>query len=157
MPTGVILSHYKVVGPLKTGSFSNDPAQGEAVQGAGESEMISVVHIGLPLAPPWVPAEECEKIASRLIGLRQKMEGAGYRYEVMHASPEGGLAELRKRLQSEPCDAVLIGGGVVADEKLAVFKQQIIEVTRDEAPGTKVLEFDHAVDVQTLLELAFSI
>jgi hypothetical protein len=118
--------------------------------------MISVVHIGLPLAPPWVPAEECEKIASRLVGIRQKMEAAGYRYEVMHASPEGGLEELRKRLQSDPCDAVLIGGGVVADEKLAFFKQQIIDVTKDEAPGTKLLEFDHAVDVQTLLERAFA-
>jgi hypothetical protein len=117
--------------------------------------MISVVHIGLPLVPPWVPAEEYEKIASRLMGIRQRMEAAGYRYEVMHASPEIGLAELRKRLQSDPCDAVLIGGRVAADEKLAVFKQQIIDVTRDEAPRTKVLEFDHAVDVQTLLERAF--
>jgi molybdopterin biosynthesis enzyme len=118
--------------------------------------MISVVHIGLPLVPPWVPIGECEKIASRLIGIRQRMEAAGYRYEVMHASPESGLAELRKRLQSDPCDAVLIGGGVAADEKLAVFKQQIIDVTRDEAPGAKVLEFDHALDVQTLLERAFA-
>jgi hypothetical protein len=118
--------------------------------------MISIVHIGLPLVPPWVPAEECEMIAARLMGIRQKMEAAGYRYEVMHASPEVGLAELRKRLQSDPCDAVLIGGGVVADEKLAVFKQQIIDVTKDEAPRTKVLEFDHAVDVQTLLERALA-
>lgn len=53
-----------------------------------------------------------------------------------------GLPELRKRLKSDPCDVVLIGGGVVADEKFAVFIQQIIDVTRDEAPGTKVLEFD---------------
>jgi hypothetical protein len=118
--------------------------------------MFSVVHIGLPLMPPWVPAEECEKIASRLMGIRQSMEAAGYRYEVMHASPQGGLAELRKRLQSDPCDVVLIGGGVVADEKLAAFKRQIIDVTRDEAPGTKVLEFDHAVDVRTLLERALA-
>ena len=118
--------------------------------------MFSVVHIGLPLAPPWVPVEECEKIASRLIGIRQRMEAMGYRYEVMHASPEGGLAELRKRLQSGPCDVLLIGGGVVANEKLAFFKQQIIDVTRDEVPGTKVLEFDHAVDIRTLLERALS-
>jgi len=117
--------------------------------------MISVVHIGLPLIPPWVPAEECDKIASRLTDIRQRMEAAGYRYEVMHASPETGLAELRNRLQRGPCDAVLIGGGVAADENLAAFRQQIIDVTRDEAPGTKVLEFDHTVDVQTLLEQAF--
>ena len=118
--------------------------------------MFSVVHIGLPLAPPWVPAEECEGIASRLMGIRQKMEAAGYRYEVMHASPEGGLNEFRKRLRSDACDAVLIGGGVAADERLAVFKQQIMDVTRDEAPGTKVLEFDHAVELRILLERALA-
>ncbi len=118
--------------------------------------MISVVHIGLPLTPPWVPAGECEKIASRLIGIQQRMEAAGYQYEVMHASPEGGLAELRKRLQSNPCDVVLIGGGVAADEKLAFFKQQITDIARDAAPETKVLEFNHAVDVQTLLERALA-
>lgn len=118
--------------------------------------MISVVHIGLPLVSPWVPAGECDRIASRLLGIRHRMEAAGYRYEVIHASPESGLAELRKRLQCDPCDAVLIGGGVAADDKFADFKQQIIDVTTDEAPGTKVLEFDHAVDVQTLLERAFT-
>ena len=51
------------------------------------------------------------------------------------------------RLRSAPCDAVLIGGGVGYDEKLAGLKQQIIPVTKDEAPGVKVLHFDHAVDV----------
>ena len=118
--------------------------------------MFSVVHIGLPLEPPWVSVEGCEEIASRLIGIRRKMEAAGYRYEVMHASPDGGLAEFRERLQSDPCDAVLIGGGVVADERFAVFKQQIIDVTRDAAPRAKLLEFDHAVDVQTLVERALA-
>jgi hypothetical protein len=84
------------------------------------------------------------------------MEALGYRYQVMHVSPESGLAELRMRLKSDPCNAVLIGGGVAANEKFALFKQQIIDVTRAEAPTAKVLEFDHAVDVQTLLERAFA-
>jgi len=52
-----------------------------------------------------------------------------------------------------PCLALFFGG-VAADEKFADFKQQIIAATSDQAPQTKVMEFDHAVDVQTLLERA---
>jgi hypothetical protein len=119
--------------------------------------MISVLHIGLPLMPPWLTAEEGEEISARLQDIRQKMEAAGYRYTVLHAAPETGLAEFRARLRMEPTDAVLIGGGVVGNPKLGMFKKQIIDITRDEAPVAKVLEFDHAVDVQTLVERAFGI
>lgn len=118
--------------------------------------MISIVHIGLPLSPRWVPAQECEKIATRLSAIRQRMQAAGYRYEIMHATPASGLAELRQRLQTAPCDAVLVGGGVASDKKHAAFKQQIIEVTRHEAPQAKLLEYDHVIDVQTLVERAFA-
>lgn len=117
--------------------------------------MISVLHIGLPLLPPWLSAEDAQKIAARLISIRQKMEAAGYRYDVLHASPDGGLTEFRKRLQAERIDAVLIGGGLLGDQRLQSFKQQIINAARDEAPEAKVLEFDHTLEVPVLVGRAF--
>lgn len=117
--------------------------------------MISVLHIGLPLVPPWLTKEEGKEIAARLVSIRRQMETAGYLYDVLHASPEGGLTEFRERLRTARIDAVLIGGGVVGDPKLAPFKQQIVDAAREEAPMSKVLEFDHAVDVPTLVGLAF--
>jgi hypothetical protein len=117
--------------------------------------MVSVLHIGLPLTPPWLTQEDGEKIAVRLTGIRQQMEAAGFRYNVLHASPDTGLSEFRERLQAERVDAVLIGGGVAGDPKLAFFKQQIIDAARDEAPQTKVLEFDHTLEVPALVGRAF--
>jgi hypothetical protein len=117
--------------------------------------VVSVLHIGLPLVPPWLTAEEGTKIATRLVGIRQKMEAAGYRYDVLHASPDVGLTEFRERLRTERIDAVVIGGGVVGDPKLAAFKQQIIDAAREEAPEAKVLEFDHTLEVPVLLGRAF--
>ncbi|MGC9225644.1 MAG: hypothetical protein ACP5E2_17200, partial [Terracidiphilus sp.] len=92
--------------------------------------MASVLHIGLPLSPPWLTADEGDKIAARLVGIRKRMEAAGYRYVVMHASPNGGLEEFRGWLRTEPCDVVLIGGGVSANPKLTMFKQQIVNAVR---------------------------
>jgi DNA-binding LacI/PurR family transcriptional regulator len=117
--------------------------------------VISVLHIGLPLAPPWLTSGECEKVSARLKGIQQRMEAAGYRYFVVQASPAGGLADFREQLRREAWDAVLIGGGVAADPKLAEFKQQIVAAVRDEAPGAKVLEFDHGLDVPLLVGRAF--
>jgi hypothetical protein len=117
--------------------------------------MISVLHIGLPLMPPWLTQEEGKKIAARLVGIRQQMKAAGYQYDVLHASPATGLAEFRERLRRERIDAVLIGGGVIGDPKLAIFKQQIIDAAQEEAPTSRVLEYDHALEVPILLGRVF--
>ena len=117
--------------------------------------MITVLQIGLPLVPPWLTPEEGKKIAARLVDIRQKMEAAGYWYDVLHASPDGGLTEFRERLRTARIDAIVIGGGVIGDPKLAAFKQQIIDVAGEEAPAAKVLEFDHALEVPVLLGRAF--
>ncbi len=117
--------------------------------------MVSVLHIGLPLAPPWLTPEDAETISARLTGIRQQMETAGFRYKVLHASPDRGLTEFRERLRAEHIDAVLIGGGVTGDPRLAPFKRQIIDAVRDEAPHAKVLEFDHALEVPVLVGRAF--
>lgn len=83
------------------------------------------------------------------------MEASGFHYEVLHASPESGLAEFRARLRAERIDAVLIGGGVAGDSSLTGFKMQIIDVAHDEAPEAKVLEFDHSLEVPVLIKRAF--
>jgi hypothetical protein len=119
--------------------------------------MISVLHIGLPLEPPWLTGEESIKIAARLADIRQKMEAAGYQYEVLHASPDEGLNRFRERLRAARVDAVLVGGGVVGDPKLAVFRQQIVDAAREEAPAAKLLEFDHTVEVPVLVGRAFGL
>jgi DNA-binding LacI/PurR family transcriptional regulator len=116
-----------------------------------------VLHIGLPLGPPWLTPEDGKKIEARLAGIRQQMEAAGFRYDVLHASPDKELTEFRQRLRAESIDALIIGGGVVGDPKLASFKQQIIDAARDEAPQAKVLEFDHSLEVPVLVRRAFGI
>ena len=117
--------------------------------------MLSVLHIGLPLAPPWLAKDDCEKIAARLAAIHQQMKDAGFRYDVLHASPDTGLNEFRERLRAERVDAILIGGGVAGDPKLAAFRQQIVGSARDVAPQAKVLEFDHALEVPVLVGHAF--
>jgi hypothetical protein len=83
------------------------------------------------------------------------MEASGYRYVVGHASPEGGLAKFREQLRTERWDAMLIGGGVSGNPELAEFKQQIVAAVQDEAPQAKLLEFDHAIDVEDVVGRAF--
>jgi DNA-binding LacI/PurR family transcriptional regulator len=117
--------------------------------------MISILHIGLPLRPPWLTEDESKKISARLAGIRQKMIESGYRYQVLHASPDGGLTEFRERLRAERVDAVLIGGGVAEDPRLAEFKQRIVQAVREGAPKAKVLDFDHAIEVPVLVARAF--
>jgi tRNA A37 threonylcarbamoyltransferase TsaD len=119
--------------------------------------MISVLHIGLPLEPPWLTPEDAQKIAARLAGISQRMEAAGFKYTVMHASPDHGLSEFQHCLRAEAVDAVLIGGGVAGNPNLATFKQQIIDTARAEAPSARVLDFDHSVDVPVLIARTFGI
>ena len=76
---------------------------------------VSIFHIGLPMDHPLIPVEERSKITKRLADLEHTMRGAGYNYEVVYASPESGLEGFKSRLRMQPCDGVLIGGGVVSD------------------------------------------
>jgi hypothetical protein len=79
----------------------------------------------------------------------------GYTYEIIHASPETGLAGFRHQLSTQPCDGVLIGGGVVGNEALSYFLEQIIDVTHGAAPKAKVMFHNHAVEVRVIVERWF--
>jgi hypothetical protein len=50
----------------------------------------------------------------------ERMTRAGYKYEIIHASPETGLDGLTS-IKNEPCDGVLIGGAVVGDPAMSYF------------------------------------
>jgi hypothetical protein len=116
---------------------------------------VSIFHIGLPLDHALIPVEERPKIEKRLRDLRERMMGVGYRYEIVHASPETGLEEFKRRLETEPCDAVLIGGGVAGNEAMSYFMEQIIDVAHEAAPRAKILFYNHSDDVRTTVERWF--
>lgn len=116
---------------------------------------VSIFHIGLPLDHPRIPTEERPKIEKRLSHLKEVMTEAGYNYEVIHASPETGLENFKHRLRTQPCDGVLIGGGVAGDPDLSYFMEQIINAAHDVAPKAKIMFFNHSVDVRTTVERWF--
>ncbi len=116
---------------------------------------ISIFHIGLPLDHPLIPVEERPKIAKRLRDLQATMRGAGYDYEIVHASPESGLESFKHQLRTQPCDGVLIGGAVGNDPSLSYFMEQIINTTHEVAPQAKIMFFNHSVDVRETVERWF--
>jgi hypothetical protein len=90
---------------------------------------VSIFHIGLPLDHPSVPIEERPKIAKRLSDLRERMTVAGYKYEIIHASPATGLDDFKRQLRTQPCDGVPIGSGAAGDPAMTYFMEQIIDAT----------------------------
>ncbi len=80
---------------------------------------------------------------------------AGYRYEIVHASPETGLDPFKHFLETQPCDAVLIGGGVAGNEAMSYFMEQIIDAAHEAAPKAKILFYNHSDDVRTIIERWF--
>ena len=116
---------------------------------------VSIFHIGLHLDHPSIPAEERPKLEKRLSALQETMRGAGYNYEVIHASPESGLDDFKRKLRTQPCDGVLIGGGVASNPALTYFMEQIIDATHEAAPKAKIMFFSHSVDVRVTVERWF--
>jgi hypothetical protein len=116
---------------------------------------VSIVHIGLPLDHPSIPVEERPKLTKRLSDLRERMTSAGYNYEITHASPEAGLDAFKHRLRTQPCDGVLIGGGVAGDPALSYFMEQIVDATHEVAPKAKIMFYNHSVAVQTIVDRWF--
>jgi hypothetical protein len=116
---------------------------------------VSIFHIGLPLDHPAIPIEERPKITKRLSDLQERMTRAGYRYEIVHASPEGGLDAFKHQLRTQVCDGVLVGGGIAGDPAMSYFLEQIIEATHEVAPKAKIMFYSHSVDVRVIVERWF--
>lgn len=116
---------------------------------------VSIFHIGLPLDHPSIPPDDRPEIEQRLSDLRQRMIRAGYRYEILHASPETGLDAFRHQLRTQPCDGVLIGGGVVGDPAMSYFMEQIVDATHEVVPKAKIMFYNHSVDVRAIVERWF--
>jgi hypothetical protein len=116
---------------------------------------VSIFHIGLHLDHPSIPVDDRPQIAKRLTDLREMMRGAGYNYEIVHASPDSGLENFKHQLRTQPCDGVLIGGGVVGNPALTYFMEQIIDATHEIAPKAKIMFYNHSFDVRTIVERWF--
>lgn len=112
---------------------------------------VSIIHVGLPLDHPLIPESERPKIAKRLSDLQERMTRAGYKYEIIHASPESGLDAFKHQLRTRACDGVLIGGGVVGDPAMSYFMEQIIDATHEVAPQAKIMFYNHSVDVRVIV------
>jgi hypothetical protein len=83
------------------------------------------------------------------------MTDAGYRYEIVHASPETGLESFKHQLRTQPCDGVLIGGAVAGDPAMSYFMEQIIDATHAVVPAAKIMFFNHSIDVRVTIERWF--
>ena len=116
---------------------------------------VSIFHIGLPLDHPLIPVGERPKITKRLRDLQERMTRAGYKYEIIQASPETGLDGFKHQLTMQPCDGVLIGGAVVGDPAMSYFMEQIIDATHELVPKAKIMFYNHSVDVRTIVERWF--
>jgi len=119
---------------------------------------ISILHVGVPLDHPVVPVEDRENLRKRLDELQARMRAAGYDYEILCVSPDGGefgVAEFKQRLRTRPCDGVLLGGGVVGNPEMSYFMEQIVNATHEAAPRAKIMFHSHAVDVLTTVERWF--
>ncbi len=116
---------------------------------------VSIFHIGLPLNHPSIPVDGRAELRERLDGLRQRMRDAGYHYDIVHASPEDGIEGFKDLLKTQPCDGVLIGGGVVGNPEMTYFLEQIVNTVREAAPNAKIMFFSHSVDVRETVERWF--
>jgi hypothetical protein len=116
---------------------------------------LSIFHIGLSLDHPLIPVEERTKLRERLRDLQERMTRAGYNYEIIQVSPETGLDGFKLQLETQPCDGVLIGGGVAGNESMSYFMEQIIDVTHERVPKAKIMFYSHSVDVRVIVERWF--
>jgi len=116
---------------------------------------ISILHVGLPLDHRLIPVEDRAKVRKRLDELQQVMRAAGYEYEIVCVSPDGGLEQFKERLRTRPCDGVLLGGGVVGNPEMSYFMEQIVDATHEVVPEAKIMFHSHSVEVRTTVERWF--
>ena len=67
------------------------------------------------------------------------MNRAGLDYKLIYYSPETGLDGFVKQLRQQPCDGIVIGGGVTGAPRMTFFMEQIVELTHLNAPKAKIM------------------
>jgi len=129
--------------------------EAKLAEALGIPRRTAIFHVGLPLDHPSIPVDDRPALVKRLSDLQERMRAAGYNYEIIHYSPEGGLEGFKRRLRTDPCDGVLIGGGVVSNPDMTHFLEQIVDAVHEAAPHAKVMFHSHSVDVRTTIERWF--
>lgn len=117
--------------------------------------LISILHVGLPLDHPSIPAEERAKLTKRLTDLQQRMRDAGYNYNIVSVSPDSSLENFENQLRTQRCHGVLIGGGIVSNPGMTYFMEQLVNAIHEVAPKAKIMFYDHSVDVRETVERWF--
>jgi hypothetical protein len=97
-----------------------------------------------------------KELSTRLYKLRDQMRAEGYEYELVYASPEGGLENFKSRLRALTPDGVIIGGGVVGNPEMRFFMEQIIDAVRNSAPRSKILLIGSAEEAPAAVARWFS-
>jgi hypothetical protein len=100
---------------------------------------LSIIHIGLPLDHPSIPAHVRDSIGQRLNDVQSSMQAAGLDYNIFYCSPDTGLDAFVDTLRANRCDGVIIGGGLIINPKLFYFMEQIVDATHTNAPKAKIL------------------
>ena len=113
---------------------------------------VSIFHVGLPLDHPSIPVEDRPELTRRLADLRQRMNADGFNYEFIHCSPEQGLDDYKHRLKTEPCDGVLIGGGVVGNPTMTYFLEQLVNTAHELVPHVKIMFYSHSTPVRETVD-----
>lgn len=115
----------------------------------------SILHIGLPLDHPLIPAADRPELTQRLANLRQRMQNAGYTYEFFHASPDTGLEAFKDRLRTQHFNGVMLGGGLLGTPEMSFFMEQIVDAAHEAAPHAKIMFHNHSIDVRDKIERWF--
>jgi len=103
------------------------------------SKTIAILHIGVPMDHPSIPPDMRPKVEHGLQTIKREMNRAGLDYQLIYYSPETGLDGFVKQLREQPCDGVVVGGGVTSVPQMTFFMEQIVDVTHLNAPKAKIM------------------
>ncbi|MBV9829149.1 MAG: hypothetical protein JO001_26305 [Alphaproteobacteria bacterium] len=79
---------------------------------------VSILHIGLPMDHSSIQANIRPKVEKHFQQTATRMRELGADYKLIYYSPETGLEGFANQLKSEPCDGVVIGGGVTSNPEM---------------------------------------
>ncbi|CAM6118683.1 unnamed protein product [Calypogeia fissa] len=99
----------------------------------------SAMLISLPPQFGAATPQQVVPLIKAIEALPPQMAAAGIKFEFAAVQPgEMSLAELRRKLQSQRPDVVIIGNGIRNNMDLTYFMEQIIDIVRTNAPQAKL-------------------